>query len=94
MTDSDMTHPLTQAQSAEARLIALEKLVDALPGLIEAKDLRKVVLWLEDRQILQDGQEDPGSVATDGLEMELAIANVFRRMAERLEAGMQGRSAR
>jgi len=26
--------------------------------------------------------------------MELAIANVFRRMAERLEAGMQGRSAR
>lgn len=79
-----MSNPLTEARSAEARLIALDKLIDALPRLIDADGLRKVVDWLEDRQILQDGQEDPGAVLTDGLEMELAIANGFRRMAERL----------
>jgi len=83
-----MSHPITQA---EARCIACEKLLQALPGLLEEQGLQRVLDWLEARQILLDGQEDPGAVETEGLALELAVANSFHRLAEVLRgAGQAG----
>lgn len=65
-------------------LVACTKLIDALPGLVDERGLRAVCDWLSERQVLMDGQEDPGAVMVEGLELELAIAGAFRRIAERL----------
>lgn len=68
----------------DPRLTAYAKLIDALPGLLDAEGRAAVCDWLSERQILRDGQEDPGAVIVEGLEIELAIAEAFRHIAERL----------
>lgn len=67
------------------QVIACTKLIDALPGLLDAQGLQAVCDWLTARQVLHDGQEDPGAVIVEGLEVELAIAETFRQFAERLQ---------
>ena len=69
----------------DARLIAYAKLIDALPDLLAPEARRQLCDWLAERQVLHDGQEDPGAVITEGLETELAIAEVFRQLADRLD---------
>ncbi|WP_347138592.1 hypothetical protein [Paracoccus sp. SSK6] len=73
--------------TGDARLIAYGKLIDALPGLLDAEGRQALCDWLAERQVLHDGQEDPGAVMVEGLEVELAIAQVFRELAERFECG-------
>ena len=34
--------------------------------------------WLDERAIYQDGQEDPGAVPGEGIELELARADEFQ----------------
>jgi len=83
---------MDQISRSEARRIACEKLLEALPRLLDEQGLRQVLDWLEARQTLLDGQEDPGAVETEGLALELAVANHFRRLAEALRnAGQAGR---
>ena len=72
------------AENADARLIAYGKLIDALPDLLDAEGRKALCDWLTERQVLHDGQEDPGAVPVEGLEVELAIAQVFRDLAGRL----------
>lgn len=69
----------------DARLIAYGKLVEALPGLLSPPSRQALCDWLAQRQVLLDGQEDPGAVIVEGLETELAIAEIFRRIAESLD---------
>ena len=69
----------------DARLIAYSKLIDALPDLLDTRGRQALCDWLAPRQVLHDGQEDPGAVIVEGLETELAIAEVFRQLAERLD---------
>lgn len=71
--------------NGDARLIAWGKLVDALPGLLDDRGRAALCDWLAERQVLHDGQEDPGAVMVEGLETELAIARVFRELYERLD---------
>lgn len=71
--------------SDNPQVIACTKLIDALPAILDGPNLRAVCDWLLARQVLHDGQEDPGAVIVEGLEVELAIAETFRRFAERLE---------
>ncbi|MDS9468886.1 hypothetical protein RGQ15_15070 [Paracoccus sp. MBLB3053] len=73
----------------DAERMACDKLIAALPAIVDRDALQQILDWLEARQILQDGQEDPGAVETDGLALELAVANAFRRMAEALRREMQ-----
>lgn len=70
--------------NSDARQIAHAKLIDALPGLLDAEGRRSLCDWLAERQVMHDGQEDPGAVIVEGLELELAIAQVFRDLADRL----------
>lgn len=72
---------------ADARLIAYGKLIDALPGLLNAESLRALCAWLDERQVLHDGQEDPGAVMVEGLETQLAIAQIFRKIAADVGCG-------
>lgn len=69
---------------SDPRRIAYGKLIEALPDLLSGDARQAVCNWLEERQVLHDGQEDPGAVMVEGLETELAIAQTFRRIAERL----------
>lgn len=69
----------------DPRVMACAKLIDALPDLLDGPNLQAVCDWLTARQVLHDGQEDPGAVMVEGLEIELAIAETFRRFAERLD---------
>ncbi|MFC3630698.1 hypothetical protein ACFOM8_14715 [Paracoccus angustae] len=73
------------ADTADARLIAYGKLIEALPGLLNAEGRAALCDWLAERQVMHDGQEDPGAVIVEGLEVELAIAQVFRDLSERFE---------
>lgn len=68
----------------DAKAIAHAKLIEALPNLLTPDARRSLCDWLAERQVLHDGQEDPGAVIVEGLETELAIAETFRQIAERL----------
>ena len=68
----------------DAKAIAHAKLIEALPDLLTPDAHRSLCDWLAERQVLHDGQEDPGAVIVEGLETELAIAETFRQIAERL----------
>ncbi len=85
-----MPENISTAEMAEAQAIACEKIIAALPSLLDRDSLQNVMEWLEMRQILQDGQEDPGAVETEGLGVELAIARSFRRMLETLRGASAG----
>lgn len=76
--------------SDDPQVIACTKLIDALPGLLDGPNLAAVRDWLTARQVLHDGQEDPGAVIVEGLEVELAIAETFRWFAERLQGRVEG----
>jgi hypothetical protein len=67
------------------RLLAYDKLITALPGLLNDDARAALCEWLAARQVLQDGQEDPGAVIVEGLETELAIAETYRKLAEQLQ---------
>lgn len=62
----------------EGRILAhrrlLVELLRCLPGARRAE----MMAWLEERAIYQDGQEDPGAVPGEGIELELARADEFR----------------
>lgn len=67
----------------EGRVLAhrriLQLIVGALAGTPAGERLQAL---LAARETLQDGQEDPGAVATAGMALELAVADEFRRIAE------------
>ncbi|MTH34322.1 hypothetical protein GL279_06875 [Paracoccus limosus] len=68
----------------EAHAIACAKLLAALPHLLDRPGLQRVLDWLDERRVLQDGQEDPGAVEAEGLALELAIADSFGQLARTL----------
>jgi hypothetical protein len=69
--------------SLEGRLLAhrrmLQLIVSALAHTPAGERLDEL---LRERTTMQDGQEDPGAVATDGMGVELALAEEFRRTVE------------
>ncbi|MDH2326916.1 hypothetical protein QCN27_08550 [Cereibacter sp. SYSU M97828] len=75
----------------------IEGSIQKLEGMIAAhrKLLAQIVLALpqsdtlttalEDRGVMRDGQEDPGAVPTEGLALELAIAEEMNRIRNIVE---------
>jgi hypothetical protein len=72
----------------EGRILAHRRLlVELLRSLPETRRA-ELMDWLEDRAIYQDGQEDPGAVPGEGIELELARADEFqilKRLCTRLD---------
>lgn len=65
----------------EGMLIAHRKILAEMLAAVQRldPDLRT---RLEDHAVLRDGQEDPGAVPTDGVALELAIAEETNRILD------------
>ena len=72
---------------AHRRILA--RLIAALP---EA-DRTAMMDWMDNREVMRDGQEDPGAVPTEGSALELAMADEFTRVATLAGDSMAERSS-
>ncbi len=80
-----MAHPTIE--TLEGRLAAQRAVLAHLVALSVDRD--RLLVLLEDRSIMREGQEDPGAVPTDALRIEGAMADEFRLLADevRRQAG-------
>lgn len=62
----------------EGRLLAHRRLLVELLRSLPDERRRQMLDWLDERAIFQDGQEDPGAVPGEGIELELARADEFQ----------------
>ncbi|MDO6585234.1 hypothetical protein Q4543_06860 [Salipiger sp. 1_MG-2023] len=77
----------TRLTQIEGRMIAHRRLLARLV-LRLAPDLQVDLLgWIEDREILHDGQEDPGSLPTELSVLPLSIAEEFQEIRKLVAAG-------
>jgi hypothetical protein len=87
MTQStDHPENTAPALSLEGRLLAHRLVLSALLRLLPEARRGELLVWLEERALYQDGQEDPGAVPGTGLELELARADEFRMLKQLLES--------
>ena len=70
----------------EGRVLAHRRLLSRLIALLGGDDRRMLLDWLEGREVMFDGQEDPGAVPTEGLALSMGMADEFRFIAEMAEA--------
>ncbi|CAM3558385.1 hypothetical protein PANO111632_21410 [Paracoccus nototheniae] len=71
----------TKTAILEARLDAQRRLLARLVAALDPAARQPVLDWLEQRDTLHDGQEDPGAVPTEGTGPALAISQEFRLIA-------------
>jgi len=69
-------------QSLEGRLLAQRRVLARLLAASAEPEWRQVGEWLAERDVLHDGQEDPGAVPAEGMALELAMSAEFRALAE------------
>ncbi|WP_374435842.1 hypothetical protein [Tabrizicola sp.] len=62
----------------EGRLLAHRRLLLELLRNLPESRRTEMLDWLDERAIYQDGQEDPGAVPGEGIELELARADEFQ----------------
>lgn len=62
----------------EGRLLAHRRILVELIRNLPEETRAELMDWLDDRAIYRDGQEDPGAVPGDGIELELARADEFQ----------------
>ena len=74
----------------EAAIIARQRLMRRLIDLLDAEGVRQLESWLRERQVLSDGQEDPGAVMVEGLEVELAVAQEYGALLQALDQARKG----
>ncbi|AJE49041.1 hypothetical protein [Celeribacter indicus] len=66
----------------EGRIIAHRRLLVRLMGAMDPGAREEHLRWIADREILHDGQEDPGAVPTGTEALSLSIAEEFKEIAE------------
>ncbi|MBL8562071.1 MAG: hypothetical protein JNN06_07295 [Gemmobacter sp.] len=80
---------LTSDLALESRLLAHRAFLAFLVSRLPPPDQAAIRDWLQDRQILRDGQEDPGAVEADRSPEDpargaLAMADEYQRLLQRL----------
>ena len=70
----------TRLTTIEARLIAHRKLLARLVDLLGPAEKDALTAWIEDREILRDGQEDPAALPSEVTALPLGIAEEFREI--------------
>jgi hypothetical protein len=70
----------------EGRILAHRRLLVELMRNLPEDRRTELLDWLEDRAIYRDGQEDPGAVPGEGVELELARADEFQVLKRLVEA--------
>jgi len=76
------------ATSLEGRLLAHRRILALLLGQLPKDQKQALLLWLSDRSILQDGQEDPGAVPAAEHAIGFALADEFRCLQRLIEDGV------
>jgi hypothetical protein len=73
-------------ETFEGRLIAHRRLLAMIIVELSAEGRGETLLsFLRQRDVLQDGQEDPGAVPTEALDFALAIADEFLQVEEAID---------
>jgi hypothetical protein len=67
--------PTQSTVALEGRLLAHRKILARLIAAVPVEASGDLTAWLEERSVLHDGQEDPGSMPTEGLQLELSLAD-------------------
>ncbi|RJE78487.1 hypothetical protein [Paracoccus sp. JM45] len=67
--------------ATEGRILAHRRILARLIATLPQETRYDIMQWIEQREVMRDGQEDPGAVPTDGNAFELAIADEFSRIA-------------
>lgn len=62
----------------EGRLLAHRRILVELLRHLPEERRAEMLEWMDERAIYQDGQEDPGAVPGEGIELELARADEFQ----------------
>lgn len=68
----------------EGRLMAHRALVARLIGLLAPEQQQIMRDWIDAREVMSDGQEDPGAVLDGASAIQLALADEMRLIQERL----------
>lgn len=71
---------LPTLETLEGRITALRALLARLVA--NAADRDSLLALLDERSVMQDGQEDPGAVPSDAARIDGAQADEFRLLAE------------
>jgi hypothetical protein len=75
-------------EAVEGCLLAHRRILQLIIGELAGTSAgERIEGLLRERSTMQDGQEDPGAVETDGIGVELAVAAEFRRVVEGLPRG-------
>lgn len=75
-----------QMAALEGRLLAHRRLLSRLIALLADGDRRALRDWMDGREVMFDGQEDPGAVPAEGLALSMGMADEFRFIAEMVDA--------
>lgn len=70
-----------QLAALEGRLLAHRRLLSRLMALLPDRDRRALLTWMDGREVMHDGQEDPGAVPAEGLALSMGMADEFRFIA-------------
>lgn len=66
----------------EGRILAHRRLIARLLAACPDQEWTGHLEWLSERNVLQDGQEDPGAIPAEGLDVELSVSDEYNRLAE------------
>ena len=81
---AEMDHLTARLDALEGRLIAHRRILTQVLAL-SPDAVRAVLLdWLAEREVMSDGQEDPGVMADEAVALELALSDEMRLMREAL----------
>lgn len=79
MSREKLLHPVPPFDlPLEGRLLAHRRLLVELLRALPDDRRDDLMDWLDERSIYRDGQEDPGAVPGEGIELELARADEFQ----------------
>lgn len=70
----------------EGRMIAHRRTIETLLDLSPDSVRAAMLAWLEEREVMLDGQEDPGVVAGPEAALELALSDEMRLLHDHLAA--------
>lgn len=71
----------TSPDALEGRLLAHRRILSRLIAALPEEDRTPLLDWMSAREVMRDGQEDPGAVPAEGSALELAMADEFSRVA-------------
>lgn len=77
-----MTEISDHLAGLEGRLLAHRRLLARLIALLPEEGRQTLLDWMDAREVMFDGQEDPGAVPTEGLAQSMGMADEFRLIAE------------